>query len=147
MASASASSMNSLTARLHIEGHSKEKEGIKVFSFSFNFSQSVDEMGNQSSAVRMGLINLSISSNEDGEIIQWMLLRTEYKKFRITFSGLDKDGQSGPVRKIFFEDALLVNYSEVYVDETNIVMNLVISARKINIAGYAFEIDWNANKI
>lgn len=133
-------SMQALTAKLHIEGHKDEKQGIIIRAYNFNFSQTVDELGRQASSVRMGLIKLTLSSNEDGEIIQWMLGRSTRKNFKITFSGF---GDSGPVRKILFEDAFLISYSESYIDQGSIVVELIISASKIEIAGLAWEVNFD----
>ena len=130
----------SITARLHIEGHSKEKEGIRVLSCNFGFRQDVDARGMQTSRVKPGLIILSVKGTEDAEIVQWMFGQDTMKNGRISYSGFT---ESGPVRKVIFQDAVLVSYSENFSDQSDIILNLTISARKITIAGVDFENFWS----
>jgi len=129
----------SLTARLHIKGHSQEEKGIKILSCDFSFSQVVDNRGMASSNVRAGLINVTIPGINDNEIINWMISRDERKNGKITFSGVV---DTGPHRSIEFEDAVLVSYHESFSDESDIVISLVISSRIIKVTGVKHENIW-----
>jgi hypothetical protein len=131
----------SITAKLYIDGHSAEQKGIKVLSFNFGFSQNVDEAGYITSKVRAGLINIVIKATEDAEIVHWMLSNNTTKNGRIEFSGFT---DAGALRKIHFKDALLVDYSESFSDLTDILINLTISAREINIAGEKYTSFWSS---
>ncbi len=62
-----------LSAKLHIEGHQKEQDGIHLLSCDFNFSQETDQKGLPSSKVRGGIIELTFVSLDDAEILQWMI--------------------------------------------------------------------------
>ena len=130
----------SIMARLHIEGHSKEKEGLRLLSCDFGFRQDIDSRGMQTSNVKPGLIRVSFKGTEDAEIVQWMLGKDTVKNGRITYSGFTS---AGPVRKVVFQDALLVNYYEHFTDQTDIVIDLTISARKITVAGVGFSSFWS----
>ncbi len=130
----------SIMARLHIEGHSKEKEGLRLLSCDFGFRQDVDARGMQTSNVKPGLIKVSFKGTEDAEIVQWMLGKDTVKNGRITYSGFTS---AGPVRKVVFQDALLVNYYEHFTDQSDIVIDLTISARKITVAGMNFSNFWS----
>jgi hypothetical protein len=44
---------------------------------------------------------------------------------------------------VIFQDAILVSYSENFTDQSDIIINLTISARKITIAGIDFETFWS----
>ncbi len=129
----------SLSARLHIEGHSKEDSGIKILSCDYSFAQDVDSRGYKISKVRAGLINITLSGVGDIEIIQWMISDNVKKDGKITFSGVI---DTGPQRSIIFKDALLVNYHESFSDQTDIIINLTISARLIKISGVIYESLW-----
>ncbi len=129
----------SLSARLHIEGHSKEKAGVKIISCEYSFSQDVDARGMIMSKVRPGMINITIHGVEDSEIVQWMLGGNVRKKGKITYSGVI---DTGPQRSIEFEDALLVDYHESFSDQSDIIANLTISARIIVISGVTHESLW-----
>lgn len=124
----------SLTARLYIKGHQKEDTGFKVLSCDYSFSESVDDDGRITGIVRAGLINITLSAINDTEIVQWMLLRTEFKSGKISFSGIDPQTAAPQVMKTLeFEDAILVNYSESFNDESDMIINLSISASKIKL--------------
>ena len=130
----------SLTARLHIEGHDQENKGIKIISCDFSFSQDVDSNGKIASKIRAGIINVSIPGINDTELIQWMLGRDIRKKGKISYSGVI---DTGPRKSLEFEDAVLVNYSESFSDQSDIVINLSISSRKITVSGVTHESQWD----
>ena len=129
----------SLTARLHIEGHSQQEKGIKILSCDFSFSQDVDNRGMTSSNVRAGLINVTLPGINDNEILQWMLGRDDRKNGKITFSGIV---DTGPHRSVEFEDAVLVSYHESFSDQSDIIISLTISSRIIRITGVKHESFW-----
>lgn len=126
----------SISARLFIAG---QQNGIKILSCDFSFSQDVDALGNVNSRVRAGLINVTIPGIDDNDILQWMLLRDELKDCKISFSGFI---DTGPHRTIEFKDAYLVSYHEKYTESSDIVIDLIISARVINIKGVTHESNW-----
>lgn len=130
----------SLTARLHIEGHSEEQKGIKILSCDFNFSQDTDNKGRIASDIRAGTINLAIPGINDTEIIQWMLGKDIRKKGKISYSGVIA---TGPHKSIEFEDAVLVSYSESFSDQADVIIQLSISSRKITISGITHETQWD----
>ena len=130
----------SLTARLYIKGHKKEDSGFKILSCDFSFSQNVSDDGYIAGSVRAGLINISIISVNDTEIIQWMLLRDSEKSGKISFFGIDPQTAAPQETKTLeFEDGILVNYIESFTDEADMIMNLSISARKITLSNSEWE--------
>lgn len=130
----------SLTARLHIEGHSEEKKGIKILSCDYSFSQDLDGNGQAASNVKAGVINMTIPGVNDSEIIQWMLGRNVMKKGKIDFSGF---AETGPHKTLEFEDAVLVYYHESFTDVSDTRIDLSISCRKIKLSGIAYEALWS----
>jgi len=130
----------SLTARLHIKGHEQERKGIKVLSCEYSFSQKVNEDGFIAGSVRAGLINITVTAINDTEIVQWMLLRDQQKSGKISFSGIDPvNAAPQETKTLEFEDAILINYSEMFNDESDMIMNLSISARKITLSNSEWE--------
>ena len=130
----------SLTARLHIKGHKHEEKGIKVLSCGYSFYQKVNEDGYIAGSVRAGLINISISAINDTEIVQWMVLRNDQKSGKISFSGIDPETAAPQeIKTLEFYNAILVNYSESFNDEADMVMNLSISAPKIKLSNSEWE--------
>jgi hypothetical protein len=129
----------SLTARLHIKGHSQEGKGIKILSCDFSFSQDVDNRGMVASKVRAGLINVTIPGINDTEILEWMLGHDVRKDGKLSFSGYV---DTGPHKVVEFEDAVLVSYHESFSDQSDIIVRLTISARVIKITGIMHESLW-----
>lgn len=129
----------SISAKLFIEGHSKDLHGISILSFNFGFTQNIDGVGNIKSFVNPGLINITIRGTEDPEIVNWMISNTR-KNGRIEFSGFH-DTQAK--RKLVFKEALLVEYSESFSDMSDIIISLSISAIEITIAGERFKSKWS----
>ena len=128
-----------LSAKLHIEGHQNEEEGIQLLSCDYQFSQEIDQKGLPTSKVKGGIINLSFQSLEDNEIIQWMISEDADKSGEISFSG---DTNSKPFRTIEFKDARLVFYQENFMDQSNMVTALSISTREMTISGVKYGNAW-----
>ena len=135
----------SLTARLYIKGHEKEMDGFKVISCEYNFNQSLDEYGYITGSVKAGLINISLIAIDDTEIVQWMILRNSKKSGKISFFGLDPQSAAPKETKTLeFEDGILVSYTESFTDESDMIMNLSISARKIKLSNSEWEsVGWD----
>ncbi len=134
----------SLAARLHIKGHEQEERGIKVLSCNFSFTQSLDPDRHYNlPSVRAGFIEISIPGIKDTEIVQWMLHRIERKSGKISFIGTIESGVPQEYKSLEFEKALLVNYSESFTDEADMVINLTISARKITLSNGKWESQWD----
>jgi hypothetical protein len=127
----------SLTARLFID-HGP-KDGIKVLSCSYGFSQDVDVHGKVNSRIRIGMINLTIPGISDNSLINWMWGYDATKNGEIKLSGY---GDSGQRQSIKFFDGLLVSYNESFSDPSDTVINLTISCRKITVLGVTFENKW-----
>jgi hypothetical protein len=133
----------SITARLHIKGHVQETEGIHLLSCRFEFNQDVDSKGMARSNIRGGVISFSIRGNEDPEILQWMLDRNSMKSGKISYTGFT---ETGPKRKIVFEDAVLIHYDESFYDKSDLSVNLTISCKLIKIGGIEHENFWTKDQ-
>jgi len=129
----------SLAARLYIEG---DKTGIKILSCDFSFTQDVDNRGMVDSDIRAGLFHVTIQGTTDTDILQWMMGRDTRKDCTISFSGYDALGQH---RTIELKDAVLVDYHENYSDPSDIIVNLTISPRVIDIKGVKHERVWTSS--
>jgi hypothetical protein len=132
-----------VTARLFIKGHAKEEKGIRVISCDFSFSQPVDPDGAPRSYVRAGLINISITGVNDTELVDWMLVRSMIKNGKISFLGMNESGVQQETKSLEFEDAYLVQYNESFTDQSEMIISLSISARKITLSNSSYETQWN----
>jgi len=128
-----------LSAKLHIEGHQNEQEGIHLLSCDFRFYQEIDQRGLPTSKVHGGIIDLSFASIEDNEIIQWMISEDADKNGKISFSG---DNNTKPFKTLEFKDARLISYNESFADQSLMITTLSISARVITISGIKHSNTW-----
>ena len=121
-----------LSAKLHVEGHQNENEGIHLLKCDYSFSQDIDQKGLPTSKVQGGIIDLSFASLEDSEIIQWMISEDADKNGKITFSG---DNNTKPFKTLEFKDARLIQYHESFTDQSQMILSISISAREISLSG------------
>jgi hypothetical protein len=128
----------SYTAKLHIDGHQKQKDGIRILSCDFGFTQGTDASGLPSSNVQGGFINLTIITENDPEILYWMLSDAD-KNGKIVYMSDDK---SNPVKSLEFKDGRLIRYHENFSEMTEVTVNLTITAREISISGVTHNNSW-----
>jgi hypothetical protein len=128
-----------LTARLYIEGHELEGEGIPLLSCEYSFTQETDERGLPKSVVKGGIIKLSFNSMEDEELIWWMISAQSDKNGKIVFAG--EEGE-----KIFktleFTDARCVYYHESFIRSADMTNEITISARELTVSGVRHTNKW-----
>ena len=131
------------SASLHIEGHPREQDGIPVISCDFNFQQQIDQRGVTISRVTGGVINVGLKNENDYDLVVWMFSNDAKKKGKIVFSSGTSDNQS--FQTIKFTDGALVGYQQSFSEQTEILVNLTISCREIDISGASFENVWRSS--
>jgi len=125
----------SIKALLHISGHVKETEGIEIYSCDFSFSQETDiQVDSSTSIVRAGLINLTMRSVNDPEIVHWMFQRFAYKNGKISFLEANESGIEQEYKSLKFENGILVNYTEHFTYDSEMILKLSILARRISLS-------------
>lgn len=128
-----------LTARLHIDGHITEDEGISLLTCDYSFLQDIDQRGLPKSQVTGGVITFTFISIEDEEIMLWMISPNADKSGKILFSG-------GDDRKVFktleFKDARCFYYHESFIRDGEMIEELKISAREISLSGATHTNTW-----
>ena len=129
-----------LTARLYIEGHETEKDGIPLNSCEFSFSQEVDQRGLPVSQVKGGMIQLSYASFDDPDILWWMISTNTDKNGKIQFSGIES---SKAFKTLEFKDARCVSYRETFSRDDEMIVELTISAREITVSGVSHYNTWS----
>jgi hypothetical protein len=128
-----------LSAKLYIEGHQNEKEGIHLITCEYRLFQETDQKGLPTSKVHGGVIDLSFASIEENEIIQWMISEDADKNGKITFSG---DNNTKPFKTLEFKDARLIAYHEKFTDQSQMLTTITISARQISLSGVRHNNTW-----
>jgi len=128
-----------LAARLHIDGHEQESDGIPLLYCSYFFSQNIDQRGLPKSEVKGGLINLTFHSLDDQEIMHWMVSAKADKNGKIIFAG---DENAKAFKTIEFKDARCVSYHESFIRDGSMTIDLTISARELTISGVTHKNIW-----
>jgi hypothetical protein len=128
------------SATLHIEGHPREQEGIKVISCEYGLQQNIDERGMPISKVSGGVIKIGLKNESDIDIMSWMIMQDAKKNGKIVFSSGVKDNQA--FQTIEFSDAILYNYHQSFSEENEIIVTLSISCRILTISGSAIMNSW-----
>lgn len=128
-----------LTARLYLEGHELEGEGIPLLSCDYSFTQEIDERGLPLSVVKGGVINLSFKSLEDEEIIWWMISSQADKNGKILFAG--EEGEK-VFKTVEFTDARCVYYHESFSRDSDMMNEISISARELTVSGVSHKNNW-----
>ena len=130
----------SLTARLHISGHQKESKGIRVLTCDFKFSQATDQRGLPTSKIEGGKLNVLIAVENDSELLHWMFTEAADKNGKIVYIGLE-NGKA--LKTIEFWDARLISYFERFTENGKVTIKIIISAKKMAIAGATHENVWS----
>lgn len=129
-----------LTAKLFIEGHQTESEGLPLNSCDFQFKQEVDERGLPVSTVRGGIIDVSFASLDDSDLIYWMISSAADKNGKIVFSGMES---SKAFKTLEFKDARCIKYHERFQRDFEMTVDLTISAREIIICDVTHANSWS----
>ncbi len=128
-----------LTAKLQIKGHKSENEGIPLLECDYEFKQLIDDRGLSVGKVKGGVIKLTFSSIEDGEIMHWILSQTDIKNGKIEFSGGDDE-------KVFktleFSNAICFYYHEYFTRDQQMIQQISISAQELTISGATIMNNW-----
>jgi hypothetical protein len=127
-----------LTARLFIEGHATEQEGIPLDSCDYAFTQEVDQRGMPVSEVQIGIINMSFACIEDTELVWWGMGNVS-KNGKIVFSGMES---TKAFKTLAFQDAFCIKYHEKFVRNTDMTIDMTISARFIDLSGVSYGESW-----
>ena len=72
-----------------------------------------------------------------------MLNRWDRKNGKISFFGINESGVPQESKSLKFEDAILVQYGESFTDQSDMIINLSISCRKITLSNADWETEWD----
>lgn len=131
-------------ATLHIEGHPDYIKGLQVDYFTFAYSQGFSQTGQPTGKVVGGVINVSIKNLNDRDLFRWMFSPTDLKKGEIRISSGTVNSQSFQV--VGFIDAALVNYSQTFSAQAEVMANLTISCKEMDISGAKFQNLWSMSQ-
>ncbi len=119
-------------AKLKIDGNDKEHILTNV---QYHFHQGVDKNCKPNTAVFGGHVQFVVQSTDDTSFAEWMVAPDKQNGGEITF--YDADGNK-EIKKVKFEKAHCVNYSEVY-DGNGAREHITIASKKVTIGNAEHE--------
>ena len=108
---------------------------------SYDLTQEVDATGRPSAITRGGRIRLTVESNGDTDLFEWMVNNFERKDGTITFYKRDSDAK---LKSLNFKEGYLVKFEESFdADNQNPMMvSFTISAREIAMGNASHINEW-----
>ncbi|RFM36630.1 MULTISPECIES: type VI secretion system tube protein TssD [Chitinophaga] len=108
---------------------------------SYDLTQEVDATGRPSAITRGGRIRLTVESNGDTDLFEWMVNNFERKDGTITFYKRDSDAK---LKSLNFKEGYLVKFEETFdADNQNPMMvSFTISAREIAMGNASHINEW-----
>lgn len=119
-----------------------EDEEMNVLECSFEFTQKVGYNGRPIEMPRAGLIHILIESNNNTNLLAWMVFPNTFKDGEIVFYKRDIMSSN---KTLLFHDAFCVSYQEVFNAEDALPMKtkIAISARSIDVNDVGYENSWD----
>lgn len=126
----------SFLARLEIDG-----EELTVLHCSFRLSQATDVTGKPTARPRGGSITLTVESDSNSLLFDWMISATQTKSGKITFFRRDA---SSKLKTLEFTDAHCVDYYETYnhLGDFPMQIEMVLSAYEMKMNDSEFKNNW-----
>ena len=88
-----------------------DSEEINVLQCGFRFTQGMDATGKPTAIPRGGTISLTVESNSNNDLFDWMISPTQTKNGAITFFRRDTMSK---LKTLQFTEAHCVDYYETY---------------------------------
>ncbi len=127
-----------LESKLILKGHSKENKGINVLDCHYGIVRKTDDLGRPFSDAKAGMIELSLISGDDPDLINW-IFALEAIEGEIVFYN---KRTNNAVSKVKFKDAYIVNYEFYYSSFDSEVLKITISAGVITLGNYTHHNTW-----
>ena len=117
----------SFKARLTVAG-----KNYNVLDCTYSLHQEVDSTGRPAAVTRGGKISVTVESNNETELFEWMCNNWERKDGSVVFLKRDSDAT---MKELSFTEGYLINYEESFTSDNEKPMRIkfTISAKKIKI--------------
>lgn len=114
-----------------------------VLDCTFSFSQGIDHSGKPTAKPKGGVITLTIESNSETELFDWMISSSQTKSGTIIFYRRDALSK---MKELKFTDAYCVDYRETFRadGENPMHIQLVLSAKSLALGGSNYQNTWPA---
>ena len=126
----------SFKAKLKVAG----KE-LNVLNCSYSLNQEMDATGRPSSITRGGQINLTVESNGETDLFEWMCNNFERKDGSVVFLKRDSDAT---MKELKFKEGYMIAFSESFsATNTNpMEVSFTISAKEMTMGNGTHTNEW-----
>ena len=114
---------------------------LNVLDADYSLHQEVDPTGRPSSITRGGKIRLTVESNQETDLFEWMCNNFERKDGSIVFFKRDSDAT---LKELKFKEGYLIDFEESFHSANNNPMNITfsISAKEITMGNGTHVNEW-----
>jgi len=114
---------------------------MNVLDCSYALHQETDPTGRPSSITRGGKINLTVESNQETDLFEWMCNNFERKDGSVVFLKRDSDAT---LKELKFKEGYLINFDEKFTaSNTNpMTVTFTISAKEITMGSGTHANEW-----
>jgi type VI protein secretion system component Hcp len=116
-------------------------EEINVLNCHYSFTQSIDHNGKPAARPKGGLVTVTLESDSNTDLFDWMISNTKLKSGSIIFYRRDALSK---MKELRFKDAYCIEYHESFAakGETPMEVQLTLSARELELGSSKFENPW-----
>lgn len=120
------------------------KDTYELLNFDYSFAQGVDQKGKAQTAVRGGVLSLTLANLPSQELISWMLKSRERKSGSIVLC----DADNAPLSKLFFKNAACVKMDVVFVQQGSsyLATQVQLQAEQLTLGSTTFTNRWVNSK-
>ena len=114
---------------------------LNILDCSYSLHQEVDPTGRPSSVTRGGQITVTVESNQETDLFEWMCNNFERKDGSIVYLKRDSDAT---MKELKFTEGYLIGFEEMFhAANTNpMSVTFTISAREITMGSGTFRNEW-----
>ena len=114
---------------------------LNVLDAQYKMHQEVDATGRPSSITRGGQITLTVESNQETDLFEWMCNNFERKDGSIVFFKRDSDAT---MKELKFKEGYLIGFEEKFHASNNnpLSTTFIISAKEITMGNGTHKNEW-----
>lgn len=126
----------SFKARLTVAG-----KNYNVLDCAYSLRQEVDATGRPAAVTRGGKITLTVESNNETDLFEWMCANWERKDGSVVFLKRDSDAT---MKELNFTEAYMIDYEERFTadNEKPMKISFTISAKEIKMGSGKHVNEW-----
>ncbi|MEO7263799.1 MAG: type VI secretion system tube protein TssD [Ferruginibacter sp.] len=114
---------------------------LNVLDANYSLHQEIDPTGRPSSITRGGKITLTVESNQETDLFEWMCNNFERKDGSIVFYKRDSDAT---MKELKFKEGYLIDFEEMFhsANTNPMTTKFSISAKEISMGNGTHKNEW-----